>query len=293
MSGFGKSKIKSNPVTDKLRSGQPAVGTWLSLCSPVAAEMMAHVGWDWLVVDVEHSPVGFDTMVNCFRAMQLGRRDSDGARPLERHHLDSAHAGCRCTGPGRADGQHGRRCQGGRQQYEILDQRAAQLGRQPRVVVHRRRLSHLDRREPGNHRDDRDCRSGRERRGHPLGRRRRRLLHRPERPGAVDGTEHHETPAPARSTKPPLWKCWPRRRRPARLRGNIASVHQRSPCASDRASSSSRCPARPDLWAKPLAKTTTLSTSPAVPAAVAKTPRAVCTKHPDGFFPPATSFLAK
>ena len=79
MSGIGINKIVSNPVTDKLRSGQPAVGTWLSLCSPVAAEVMAGVGWDWLVVDVEHSPVGFDTMVNCFRAAQLG-----GAVPMAR-----------------------------------------------------------------------------------------------------------------------------------------------------------------------------------------------------------------
>ena len=79
MSSFSIAKIKTNPVTDKLRSGQPAVGTWLTLCSPVAAESMAHVGWDWLVVDVEHSPVGFDTMVNCFRAAQLG-----GAAPMAR-----------------------------------------------------------------------------------------------------------------------------------------------------------------------------------------------------------------
>lgn len=76
---IGMKKFATNPVTDKLRSGQPAVGSWLSLCSPVAAENMAHVGWDWLVVDVEHSPVGFDTMVNCFRAIQLG-----GAVPMAR-----------------------------------------------------------------------------------------------------------------------------------------------------------------------------------------------------------------
>jgi 4-hydroxy-2-oxoheptanedioate aldolase len=79
MGGIGTTKIKTNPVTDKLRSGQPAVGSWLSLCSPAAAESMAHIGWDWLVVDVEHSPVGFDTMVNCFRAIQLG-----GAVPMAR-----------------------------------------------------------------------------------------------------------------------------------------------------------------------------------------------------------------
>ena len=79
MGGIGINKFATNPVTDKLRSGQPAVGTWLSLCSPVAAEGLAHIGWDWLVVDVEHSPVGFDTMVNCFRAIQLG-----GAVPMAR-----------------------------------------------------------------------------------------------------------------------------------------------------------------------------------------------------------------
>jgi 4-hydroxy-2-oxoheptanedioate aldolase len=79
MSSFGRTKITTNPVTDKLRQGQPTVGTWLSLCSPVAAESMAHVGWDWLVVDAEHSPVGFDTMVHCFRAVQLG-----GAVPMAR-----------------------------------------------------------------------------------------------------------------------------------------------------------------------------------------------------------------
>lgn len=72
MSSFRRSTITTNPVTDKLRGGQPALGSWLSLCSPAAAEGMAQVGWDWLVVDVEHSPVGFETMVNCFRAVQLG-----------------------------------------------------------------------------------------------------------------------------------------------------------------------------------------------------------------------------
>lgn len=79
MSSLRAAKITTNPVTDKLRKGEPAVGTWLTLCSPAAAEAMAHVGWDWLVVDAEHSQVGFETMVNCFRAAQLG-----GAAPMAR-----------------------------------------------------------------------------------------------------------------------------------------------------------------------------------------------------------------
>jgi len=77
--GFRVSRIDRNPVKRKLHSGEPAIGSWLSLCSPVAAELMAPIGWDWLVVDAQHSPVGFETMVNCFRAIQLG-----GAIPMAR-----------------------------------------------------------------------------------------------------------------------------------------------------------------------------------------------------------------
>ncbi len=79
MGRMGMMKIRTNPLIDALQKGQPSVGSWLSLCSPVAAETMACVGWDWLLVDVEHSLVGFETMVNCFRASQLG-----GAVPLAR-----------------------------------------------------------------------------------------------------------------------------------------------------------------------------------------------------------------
>lgn len=79
MGSLGKIGITTNPVLEKLRSGQPSLGSWLSLCSPSATETMADVGWDWLMVDIEHSPVGFETMVNCFRAAQLG-----GAVPFAR-----------------------------------------------------------------------------------------------------------------------------------------------------------------------------------------------------------------
>ena len=79
MGGIGMTRMRRNPVTEKLRSGEPAVGCWLTLCSPVVAETMAQVGFDWLVMDAEHSPLGFETMVNCFRAIQLG-----GAVPMAR-----------------------------------------------------------------------------------------------------------------------------------------------------------------------------------------------------------------
>ncbi|MBI3923655.1 MAG: 2-dehydro-3-deoxyglucarate aldolase [Armatimonadetes bacterium] len=61
--------MKENSIKKKLAAGKPSIGLWHSLCSPLAAEYMAHVGWDWMVVDTEHSPVGFETMVHCFQAI--------------------------------------------------------------------------------------------------------------------------------------------------------------------------------------------------------------------------------
>jgi 4-hydroxy-2-oxoheptanedioate aldolase len=61
--------MKWNTVKEKLVAGLPSIGSWLSLGSPLAAEYMAHLGWDWLVVDAEHSPIGFETTVHCFQAI--------------------------------------------------------------------------------------------------------------------------------------------------------------------------------------------------------------------------------
>jgi len=61
--------MKKNTVKEKLVDGKPSIGTWLSLASWVSAEYMAHTGFDWLVVDTEHSPVGFETTVHCFQAI--------------------------------------------------------------------------------------------------------------------------------------------------------------------------------------------------------------------------------
>jgi len=51
--------MKKNPVKAALKAGQPQVGTWLSLGSVFAARLMARVGFPWLTVDLEHSPIGW------------------------------------------------------------------------------------------------------------------------------------------------------------------------------------------------------------------------------------------
>jgi 4-hydroxy-2-oxoheptanedioate aldolase len=53
--------MRANPVKRLLKSGKPAVGTWLSLGSITAARFLARAGFDWLTVDVEHSLVDVET----------------------------------------------------------------------------------------------------------------------------------------------------------------------------------------------------------------------------------------
>src|SRR5262245_25013317 len=61
--------MRSNPVKQLLRAGKPAIGTWLSLGSVVAARYMARAGFDWLTVDMEHSSVGIETAAAMFAAI--------------------------------------------------------------------------------------------------------------------------------------------------------------------------------------------------------------------------------
>ena len=61
--------MRANHVKRRLAAGEPSVGTWLSLPSPEAAEYVAGLGFDWLTVDAEHSPVDIRTLSDMFRAM--------------------------------------------------------------------------------------------------------------------------------------------------------------------------------------------------------------------------------
>lgn len=61
--------MKKNPVKAALREGKPQVGTWLSLGNVFAARLMARTGFPWLTVDLEHSPIGWDSAGLLFGAI--------------------------------------------------------------------------------------------------------------------------------------------------------------------------------------------------------------------------------
>ena len=60
----------------KLKAGEPLLGLWNSLCSPIAAEALAQTGFDWLLFDSEHSPVEISGLVSILQAAAAGASHS-------------------------------------------------------------------------------------------------------------------------------------------------------------------------------------------------------------------------
>jgi 4-hydroxy-2-oxoheptanedioate aldolase len=61
--------MRPNTVLRKLRAGEPSVGTWLSCGDSLTAELMAHVGFDWLVINTEHEAIDVKTMQTMLQAI--------------------------------------------------------------------------------------------------------------------------------------------------------------------------------------------------------------------------------
>ncbi len=49
-------ELPPNAFKRALREGRPQVGLWSSLASHVTVEVLAGAGFDWLLLDTEHSP---------------------------------------------------------------------------------------------------------------------------------------------------------------------------------------------------------------------------------------------
>ena len=63
--------MTQNPDTScLLESDETLVGGWASIPSPTTAELLATVGHDFVVVDVEHTPISLETVANMLRAIE-------------------------------------------------------------------------------------------------------------------------------------------------------------------------------------------------------------------------------
>lgn len=62
----------STSLTDQLAAGDAPAGTWVSLASPAAAELVAGLGFEFIVVDTEHAPLSTETVAALARAVDAG-----------------------------------------------------------------------------------------------------------------------------------------------------------------------------------------------------------------------------
>jgi len=60
--------LENNPFTRALAAGQQQIGLWFTLCSNFAAEVVAPSGYDWVLVDMEHSPNDYFSVLGQLQA---------------------------------------------------------------------------------------------------------------------------------------------------------------------------------------------------------------------------------
>ena len=63
----------------QLREGKPKLGLFLNAHSPTVAEQLAHSGYDWLLVDTQHGPMGYEKL-----SAMLSGISNGGAKSLVR-----------------------------------------------------------------------------------------------------------------------------------------------------------------------------------------------------------------
>jgi 4-hydroxy-2-oxoheptanedioate aldolase len=63
--------MRPNTVKRLLQEGKPAIGTWLGLGSPLAAEWLGHVGFDWLNIEQEHGAVDATLTLSLLQAISI------------------------------------------------------------------------------------------------------------------------------------------------------------------------------------------------------------------------------
>lgn len=56
----------------QLREGKPKFGLFLNAHSPTVAEQLAHSGYDWLLIDTQHGPMGYEKLSAMLSAVSNG-----------------------------------------------------------------------------------------------------------------------------------------------------------------------------------------------------------------------------
>ncbi len=53
----------------ELRSGRVTLGTWVTIAHPDVPDLLEALGFDWLVFDTEHGPIGSESLAKMIQAV--------------------------------------------------------------------------------------------------------------------------------------------------------------------------------------------------------------------------------
>ena len=71
--------MKQNPMKAKLLTGEPVFGCSIMVPSPQMVEMVAHAGFDWVLIDMEHGTIGLETA-----ELMIMAAEASGITPVAR-----------------------------------------------------------------------------------------------------------------------------------------------------------------------------------------------------------------
>jgi 4-hydroxy-2-oxoheptanedioate aldolase len=66
-------------VREAVAAGRSTFGSWVTIASPVAVELMGKAGYDWAILDTQHGAITWDELLGAIQALDLG-----GTRALVR-----------------------------------------------------------------------------------------------------------------------------------------------------------------------------------------------------------------
>ncbi|TRZ52565.1 2,4-dihydroxyhept-2-ene-1,7-dioic acid aldolase [bacterium] len=57
-------------IKEKMRRGEPSIGSWMSMAHPSIAEILAMAGYDWVVIETEHTAIDVSEVLRLIIAIE-------------------------------------------------------------------------------------------------------------------------------------------------------------------------------------------------------------------------------
>ena len=73
--------VPANHFKRAIKSGQSQIGLWCSLASNISVEIVAGSGFDWLLLDTEHSPNELPMVYSQLQAVMENTASRSSGRP--------------------------------------------------------------------------------------------------------------------------------------------------------------------------------------------------------------------